>query len=79
MPYTIRTVLAHLAAFMHGTRDGWRQPYECSTSTPIEWAARRFDRKKDLDTWQLQNTLDRGITFGQHVRSPLNHQRFSEN
>lgn len=80
MPSTIRAALAHLTAFMHGTRDGWRQPYECSTSTNIGWALRRHRINRSHETmWRLQNSLDRGITFGQHVRSPLHHQRFSEN
>lgn len=75
---SIRTIAAHVLAFAAGLRDGYAQPHDLSTSTNVEWLLRRHRATRPIadtvDTWPLQNTLDRGATLGQIIRAPRTHQ-----
>lgn len=76
--HTVRTVTAHALAFAAGFRDGYAQPYELNSTTNVEWLLHRHRVTRPIaataDLWAMQNTLDRGATFGQVVRAPRTHQ-----
>lgn len=69
-PYGAVTPLrGQVRAWLLGIGDGWRQPYDLSTSTNVAHLERE-DAQGDA-----QESLDRGINLGQWLRSPLNHQQ----
>ena len=59
-----RIAVPHIKAFVLGVGDGWRQPHELRTSTNVDHLG------------DVQESLDRGICWGQVLRSPRHHQRW---
>ena len=52
----------YLRVVVAGFLDGWRQPYDLSTSTNVESLVENY-------SWQLQNVLDSAINLGQLARA----------
>jgi hypothetical protein len=52
-----------LKAWCLGVRDGWAQPHELTMG--MSWRHNQ----------DMNEAYDRGVNFGQRIRSPRNHQR----
>ena len=59
-------IFTHVRAFCYGFKDGWSQPHDLCWSHNVEHLP-GYD-------FQVQNTLDLGINWGQLIRSPRHHQ-----